>query len=209
MNIFVTRHAHRGDDPTNPAGKQIPAGRPLDPDISSIGIDQATRLGKKLKKEANIKVIYASPFLRTVHTAHMVALETGCKIRLEWGITERFYPQWYTEWPGTIERQKLAQMFNTIDLSYQQTGVLPVCPESNQWDAHDRLMKAVGMLDKTEDFLIVTHGEPLISITMGLGGWQDHLPAPYLTGLSHVEQVDGKWIKRLACDTSHLEKALI
>jgi len=208
MNIYVCRHGHRADAPDNPKGKDIPAGRPLDPDISIIGQEQATRLGKRLKKEANIKVVYASPFLRTAHTAHCAALEIGCPVKLEWGVTERFYEQWYSRWPGTMERQQLAARFSTIDLSYQMTGILPKCPEG-QWDCHDRLMKVIPMLGE-EDMLIVTHGEPLIGITMGLGGWQSPpLPAPYTCGLSHLERVDGKWYKRLVVDTSHMEKALM
>jgi len=206
MKILITRHGHRADDDSNPEGKTIPEGRPLDPDISSLGIVEAKRLGQRIRDEFIIKRIYASPFLRTAHTAHLIAEEVGCKVCLEWGVAEAFYPQWFSEWPGTIERQKLADMFDTIYLPYEQTGVLPTCPE-DQWATHDRLMRALERLDKSHDFLIVTHGLPVISIQAGLAGWPQSMPSAYCCSLSYVETVGDKWVTRMSCDTSHLDVA--
>jgi ribonuclease H / adenosylcobalamin/alpha-ribazole phosphatase len=205
MKIYITRHGHRADDPSNPAGKQIPAGRPLDPDISSIGEKQATALGKRLRNEAQIKTIYASPFLRTAHTAHLIAKELGLRIKLEWAITESFYPQWFSEWPGTTERQKLAQMFDTIDLSYVQTGILPTCPEENQWRTNDRLILAMEKLAINEDTLIVTHALPMLLIQAGMAGWGEGEWNVFCCSLSCLEKVDDKWVSRLKCDGEHLK----
>ncbi len=76
MDLYLMRHGHREDAENNPSGRRLPHGRSLDPDISSIGIQQAQESGEKLK-DAGIKYIYSSPFLRAVHTAHEVALKFG------------------------------------------------------------------------------------------------------------------------------------
>ena len=90
--IFLMRHGFRMDDPRNPEGKILPTGRPLDPDISAIGVGQAAETAELLKNEG-LHLIYASPFLRTVHTAAVIAEKLNLKIRLEWGVGEHFVPQ--------------------------------------------------------------------------------------------------------------------
>jgi broad specificity phosphatase PhoE len=209
MKVYIARHGHRADDPANPAGAQLPMGRPLDPDISSIGMAQATSLGKRLKVEAQVKVVYSSPFLRTAHTAHLADKEMGCKVRLEWGIAEAFYPQWFSEWPGTTERQKLAAMFDTIDLSYSQTGVLPTCPEADQWRTNERLVLALAKLGPglgpDEDVLLVTHALPMVLLHAALAGWGGGPYYCYCCSLSCVERVGGKWVTRLQGDGAHLQ----
>ena len=204
MRLFITRHGHRADDPKNPAGKQVPQFRPLDPDISSIGMEQATALGRRLKAEAKINVVYSSPFLRTARTAHLIAKEIGCKIKLEWGVAESFYPQWFSEWPGTTERQKLAEMFDTVDLSYVQTGVLPKCPEYDQWETNERLLRAMARMDLGEETLIVTHALPMLLLHAGMTGWGNGPWNVYCCSLCCVEKIDEKWVSKLTCDMSHL-----
>jgi broad specificity phosphatase PhoE len=205
MKIYITRHGHREDDPHNPSGKHIPEGRPLDPNISSIGMAQATALGKRLKVEAQIKTIYASPFLRTSHTAHLIAKELGLKVKLEWGITESFYPQWFSAWPGTTDRQKLAAMFDTIDLSYVPLGILPTCPEENQWRTNDRLLEVMKRLVIDEDTLIVTHALPMLLLQAGMAGWGEGEWNVYCCSLSCIEKMGDKWVTRLKCDGEHLK----
>jgi broad specificity phosphatase PhoE len=65
--VFLARHGNRQDfvDPTWPSTAE----EPYDPPLSSDGVEQARRLGLRLAHEG-VEVILASPFLRTVQTAH-------------------------------------------------------------------------------------------------------------------------------------------
>jgi broad specificity phosphatase PhoE len=83
--IFLARHGNRQDfvDPTWPST----ADEPYDPPLSSDGIEQARRLGQRLAEEG-VDVILASPFLRTVQTAHYANERLQVPIYVEPGIGE-------------------------------------------------------------------------------------------------------------------------
>jgi broad specificity phosphatase PhoE len=63
------------------------ADRPYDPPLATEGEIQAQELGHKLKS-APIAHIFASPFLRTVQTAHIIADILNLPIKLEAGFSE-------------------------------------------------------------------------------------------------------------------------
>ena len=207
MDIYLVRHGHRGDDPTNPAGVQKPKGRSLDPDISIIGVKQAKQTGQRLKG-LGIKAIYSSPFLRAVHTAHHIAEALELKVRIEWGLSEALGPL-YKDWPGTIPPIKLARMFPTVDPDFPPTGILPNCPEKDYWESHGRYHEAVLKLlerHSNENILLVTHGAGVCSIPPALAGWEGYSGRPFLASVTKLHRDDaGKWTIGLNGDTSHLE----
>jgi broad specificity phosphatase PhoE len=83
--VFLARHGNRADfvDPTWPST----ADEPYDPPLSSDGVEQARRLGQRLVGEG-ITTIVASPFLRTVQTAHHANESLNVPIFVEPGAGE-------------------------------------------------------------------------------------------------------------------------
>ena len=76
MKIYVTRHGQvlpesYYDDVQFPAG---------DPSISELGRKQAAHLGNHLKNIGFSGIIYASPFIRTLETAEIIADYTASRI---------------------------------------------------------------------------------------------------------------------------------
>ncbi len=69
MKVYFTRHGQPvtlqpTEDPDYPVGN---------PYLSELGRQQARLLGERLKAETDIKCIYASPYLRTMDTATIIA----------------------------------------------------------------------------------------------------------------------------------------
>lgn len=206
MKIFVMRHGHRADDPTNPVGIQMPPGRPLDPDLSSIGIEMAKQSGDFLK-DAGIKFIYASPFLRTTHTAAKIAEKLNLPVHLEWGLGEYFLAQWFSEWPGTTSPQELARLFPMVDPYSKQTGVMPKTSEG-YWEMHDRAMKAVFMLIERhgdDNFLLVTHAAVACTVPPGLTTWEGWEPRPMLCAISSLTKGPSGWKVDFNGKTDHMK----
>lgn len=209
MNLYLIRHGHREDAVENPTGRRWPKGRELDPDISSIGVKQAQQTGAILK-DADIKAIYASPFLRTVHTAHEIAEILNLEVRLEWGLSEAFSPGYFSDWPGTICVPQLVKMFPRINPTHPQTGILPNnCPEHDYWESFNRYVETTKkLLEKHPDdnILLVSHGAAVGSIPPSFAGWYNFHARPYLCGLTKMHKdADGKWTIELNGDVSHLE----
>ena len=75
MKIYVTRHGQIDLNAEYHGGNALlPVGEVL---LSELGREQATLLGKKLCKLGFAGKIYASPLLRTMETAELIAKETG------------------------------------------------------------------------------------------------------------------------------------
>ena len=78
MKVYVTRHGQIDLNAEYHGGNALlPVGEVL---LSELGREQATLLGKKLCKLGFAGKIYASPLLRTMETAELIAKETGAKI---------------------------------------------------------------------------------------------------------------------------------
>jgi len=69
MKIFFVRHAQT----RNNANKSYPSLDDNENYITEIGEDQATRIGKYLKKFGKFDLIISSPRLRAIQTAELIA----------------------------------------------------------------------------------------------------------------------------------------
>lgn len=206
MRIFIMRHGHRADDPTNPNGVQIPAGRPLDPDLSSIGMEMARQTADLLRPEG-VQFVYASPFLRTTRTAAIIAQELNLRVRLDWGFCEHLVPQWFMDWPGTLAPQELARRFPVVDPYFEQTGVLPNPPE-DYWEMHDRSMRAVKIMETRhpkDAILIVTHAAVACTVPPGLVGWDGWNGNPQLCAVTSMTKTEFGWKLNYGGRVDHLK----
>ncbi|MBU0679545.1 MAG: histidine phosphatase family protein [Verrucomicrobia bacterium] len=198
--VWITRHGNRQDfvDPTWSARAE----RPHDPDLSEDGIVQARELGRRLAGE-HISHIIASPFLRTMHTAHHVAEALDLPIYLEHGLSEWINGEWFEAWPELLSAEERKTRFPAIDNGYRSC-VMPVYPETGE-EALKRSGEALRhLLDELEgDLLIVGHGASVIGTAWSLIAGRPEIIVHFCT-LVKIVQKNGRWVMELKGDTSHL-----
>eukprot|EP00899_Mesostigma_viride_P021038 jgi/Mesvir1/28936/Mv17721-RA.1 len=168
QTIWIARHGDREDfaDPRWP----LTAERPDDPGLSADGIVQASDLGRRLLSE-NISHIYASPFLRTVQTAHIVAEALQLPVKIETGLTEYMCPDYFCAMPVLLTPASLKARFPRLDLSYG--AKVPFSYPEYGMEAAERAGRAARMLADAhagENLLLVGHGASVIWATQGLMG---------------------------------------
>lgn len=122
--VFIARHGERIDR-VDMAWANT-AQTPYDPFLTEKGIKQAHALGHHLKTRG-LTHIFASPFYRTVQTAHQVAQQTGLPIYIEPGLGEYLHPEWFVSQPELKSAEELKKDFEAVDTSYipQIFGVYP------------------------------------------------------------------------------------
>ena len=202
QTLWIARHGNRQDfvDPHWPQSAQ----RPYDPGLSPDGVVQAQELAQRLAGE-KIAHIFASPFLRTVETAHQVAAVLNLPIKIEPGLGE-WLDSGFPSMPETLSMPALAQRFPEIDLSYTP-HVLLQHPESPQ-ALRERVSKTLQYLSATfpEDILIVSHGSPILNMAKGLVGESTEVHASLCCLVKLVRQGPA-WRMELNGDTTHLSQS--
>lgn len=203
QTIWIARHGNRLDF-VCPEWFNT-ALRPYDPPLSEDGFVQAKQLAQRLKGE-NIRHIFASPFLRTVQTAHAVAEALDLPLKLEWGLCEWLNPEWMATKPETAPLAELVKKYPRIDLSYQ-SYLVPQYPETPESVCLNRAAETARYLAATfaEDILLVGHGATVLGSTMGLipGVTAFDLRTPLCCLVKLVREND-QWAIKLNGDTSHL-----
>lgn len=200
--IWIARHANRLDF-VNPDWF-LTAQRPYDPPLSEDGLEQAQCLAQRLKSE-NIRHIFASPFLRTVQTAHAVAEALDLPLKLEWGLCEWLNPDWMRHPPETQSIESLATQYPKIDLTYT-SRIQPQYPETEE-TCLSRAGETARRLaaEFSEDLLWVGHGASVLGTTMGLVGNSPAVKVSLCSLFKVVRQSD-QWAMLLTGDTSHLNQ---
>ncbi|NJK99393.1 MAG: histidine phosphatase family protein [Spirulinaceae cyanobacterium SM2_1_0] len=202
QTVWIARHGNRLDF-VNPDWFNT-AARPYDPPLSEDGIVQAQELGDRLRG-AGIRHIFASPFLRTVQTAHEVAKILDRPLWLEAGLSEWLNPAWMPTYPETEAREILAAQYTTIDLSYS-AAIQPHYPESEA-DVAARTAKTVQHLvgHYREDLLLVGHGASVLGTAHGLVAGKPEIQASFCC-LVQIVATTTSWQLLLNGDTSHLSQ---
>lgn len=202
--LWITRHANRQDF-VDPEWSKT-ADRPHDPGLSHDGVTQAQQLAQRLT-QTDIRRIVASPFLRTVQTAHAVAEAMGESLWLEPGLGEWLNPDWFAESPTILPPERLADRFDRVDLTHSPCRT-PTFPESR--DAmFERIGTAARCLvrryDDADEMLIVGHGATVQGVLLGLV--EDDVPdagCP-LASVTKLVRRNGAWQIALRNDTAHLD----
>ncbi|BBA79882.1 phosphoglycerate mutase [cyanobacterium endosymbiont of Rhopalodia gibberula] len=202
QTVWIARHGNRLDF-VNPEWFDT-AEYPYDPPLSEDGIIQAQQLGKRLQSE-NIVHIFASPFLRTIQTAHQVAEILDLEIKLEAGLAEWYNPEWMSEHPTIHPPDYLNREYPRINWHYS-SKFIPQYPETET-----KVMQRTGEIVKqliaefSEDILLVGHGISVLGTTWGLVAGTPKIRAT-LCCLVKVVYKDDRWQLKLNGDTSHLNK---
>jgi broad specificity phosphatase PhoE len=200
--VWIARHGNRLDF-VNPEWFNT-AERPYDPPLSEDGVVQAKQLGQRLVGEP-IAHIFASPFLRTVQTASIVADALDLPIKLESGLSEWLNPAWMKTEPERLPLEVLQERFPRIDPSYT-SRVIARYPETNE-QVLDRTGETARRLvaEFSENILLVGHGASVVGTTQGLVGGTPEVNAA-LCCLVKLVREGQEWVMELNGDTSHLSE---
>ncbi len=200
--IWIARHANRLDF-VNPDWF-LTAQRRYDPPLSEDGHMQAKQLADRLKDE-KIHHIFASPFLRTVQTAHAIADVLNLPIKLETGLSEWLNPDWMDEEPERHPIQELLQFYPRIDTSYTP-HIAAKYPETRaQVRARSgQTARCLATEYSPENILLVGHGASVNGAVMGLVGDIYTAEKVRLCSLFKLVREHPEWWIELKGDTSHL-----
>lgn len=162
--IFLARHGNRQDfvDPTWPSRAE----EPYDPPLSADGVEQARGLGRRLEREG-VGAIVASPFLRTIQTAHHVNEALSVPIYLEPGFGEFLHSRSFTRLPRLRELAALRGDYPFLtDSGYVAAG------QHRYPETHEQLIARAqhaleALLDKLPGtLLVVGHAASVCAMAM-------------------------------------------
>lgn len=182
--LLVLRHGERADDVNRAWNDTAP--RPHDPPLTGLGVAQARATGRLLADEG-VDAVYASPFLRAVHTAHHVVRCLECPVRVEAGLCEHLNPEWFDERPPTLSAVEHGERFDSLEVGHSSV-VEPAFPENGR-TAAERTAEAARRLLATSDgtLLLIGHGVTVGAVVDGLTGEGERAAAPYC-GLTWLER---------------------
>jgi broad specificity phosphatase PhoE len=200
QTVWITRHGNRQDF-VDPFWYKS-AERPFDPALSDDGLIQAQDLSQRLRGES-ITHIFASPFLRTIQTAHQIAEVLQLKLKLELGFGEHLSPKWFQSMPPLLSQEQLSTQYPRIDWSYVSC-LVPKYPESYA-EAIYRAGQAAQMITQAYpgNLVIVGHGVSMLGATWGLLPQRPKINCS-LCGLVKLVRQEQGWSAELKGDSSHL-----
>ncbi len=195
QTVWLSRHGNRIDFVD-------PSWRGDDPHLSADGVVQAKETGTRLIGEG-IRHIFASPFLRTVETAHHIAAALDLNLKIEHGASEWLNPEWFAARPRHRSVATLMERFPNIDPEYT-SAVIPRYPEGSE-EALVRAGKVACTLSDTNrgDVLIIGHGHSVHGMAQGLMGGDCDV-SPGLCSLVKIVRQNGTARIELYGDSSHL-----
>ena len=190
QTLWITRHGMRQDFVDQ--NWRNSAARPHDTPLSREGLQQARETGLRLKEE-NISVVYTSPFLRTVQTAHVIADILKLQVRIEHGICEALKPEWYESEPEFLAVDILQKDYPTIDVDYCSL-LQPTYPEHHSSITFARCQLAAHAIVEHggDNLLCVDHGASVSGVITGLTG----LPSGFdcrMCALNKLVYQAGRW----------------
>ena len=202
--VWLVRHGMRMDA-EDPHWKET-APRPHDPPLSPTGIEQAHKTGDFLKSQG-IRLVFSSPFLRTVQTADAIAGKLNLRTKLESGFCEWLNPLWFPEMPELLSLEEMTGRFASVDADYR-SRTIPVYPEK---DESHQVFRRVA---QTLEVILRAHDGSILIVGHGASVWQAGRflvnPPTGIRGetcaVNKFQRQDGKWGLELAT-TEHLEAA--
>lgn len=201
--IFLARHGNRQDfiDPSWAAR----ADEPYDPPLSPDGVEQARRLGQRLRHEG-IDAIVTSPFLRAVQTAHHANEALGVPMYLEPGFGEFLHPRSFERAPRVRGLAELRGDYPMLADSYVPSGAQRY-PETHP-ELVGRAQAALSaLLDQLPGtLLVVSHAASVCAMAM-IDRDVRALECP-LCALFCLEHEGGRWRLALDADVTHVGERL-
>lgn len=200
--IWLARHGNRQDFVD--FGWRKTAARPDDPGLSPDGFTQAHELGLRLQRES-IAHIFASPFLRTIETAHQVANALDLKIKIEAGLGEHIKPRRSHGSPDLLPRAQVNRQFSSVDRQYGGL-VFPQYPETARElrQRSQRTMQAL-LQSYKGDLLLISHAATIRELALSLTSHASRRDSP-LCGLTKLVCHQDRWTIERQRDASHISR---
>lgn len=198
--LWIVRHGLRLDfvDPDWAASAENPYDPPLHPE----GVRQAAETAERLAGES-IDHIFASPFLRTVQTAGIIATHRNDRLNLEPGFSEWLTQNEFSRRPVWSDPFDMSTRFPAVRSDYR-VAVEPRFPEDRK-ALDTRIETALSaIMDRyAGNLLIVSHGSPIESIHRALTGtFPDAMPS--MASITRYHMDSGVWKSTLNGAISHL-----
>jgi broad specificity phosphatase PhoE len=200
--IWLARHGNRQDF-VDVAWRKT-AARPDDPGLSPDGLIQAHELGLRLQGEG-IDHIFASPFLRTLETAHHIAEVLDLSIKLEAGLGEYIKPRGFHHPPELLSPSRIRSQFTRVDRQYGSL-VFPQYPET--WrELRQRSQQTIQALLQNfkGHLLLISHAATIKSLARSLtprASWRD---SPFC-GFTKLVHHHDHWIIERQRDAAHISQ---
>lgn len=200
INLWVVRHGYRIDF-SDPQWLET-AENPYNPPLANVGFEQAAETALRLKDE-KIDYIIASPFLRTVQTANIIAEKLGKKVILETGLSEWLSLKDFDFRPVLDDPNDLVREYPFIDPGSGHL-VSTVYPEDS--DSLDkRIDNTISKIIRKyrTNILMISHGSPIKSIFKTLIGYKNEEYSP-MCSVSMFHYRAGNWKLEIENDSRHL-----
>ena len=199
--LWLARHGNRQDfvDDT----WRDSAERPDDPGLSPDGLEQAEQLAERLK-DIPVDTIFASPYLRTVQTAQIIAEALDKRVFLEPGLGEKLSETYFSGEPEILSLERLAEDFPNVELGHEPL-LKPVFPEDDKANVSRMGEAAELIVNKYEGTLLfVGHGATVSGVVQALTGSQEG--AAPLCSLTKLVKEGETWQLAFSNDVSHLDE---
>lgn len=200
INLWVVRHGYRIDF-SDPHWRDT-AENPYNPPLAPVGFEQAVETAERLKDE-KIDYIIASPFLRTVQTANIIAERIGKKVVLEDGLSEWLTLKDFDYRPKLEKPEVLAGVYSSINLEYKSM-VSPAYPEDSA-SLDNRINRVINKIIEKygSNILLISHGSPIRSIFKTLVKY-DGEEFPSMCSISKFNHRSGTWDLEMEDYSEHL-----
>ena len=190
QTVWLVRHGNRQDF-ADPEWYRT-ALRPHDPALSVDGMEQVTALASHLQ-DRDIDRIFASPFLRTIETAHQIANRLHLSVSLEAGLGEVLSPQLFRSQPTLLSSQSIQSFYPSVDIHYASRTHAQF-PETHE-EAIARCGQTVAALandHNPDNILLVCHKVGVLAGTWALLGKRLTVATP-LAGVTILKRQDTQW----------------
>ena len=203
MLRMITRHGQIAKETDYVGSHLYPDG---DMPLSELGREQAELLGERLKEQGFRGKILASPYIRTLETANIIAEKTELTVIPFAPIREIFKTKEQTEKYKGLTLEEMRARYDRI--APEATLDYPWwTPTVESWEEIiDRIKQGIALADELYgdgEILFVGHGASSCALIEVYGIPKRLHPFLFNCALSYVDP-DNKEIRPVHCDTSHM-----
>ena len=203
MLRIITRHGQIAFEAEFIGDHLYPAG---EAPLSDLGREQAALLGERLAAQGFKGKILASPYMRTLETANIIAEKTGLSVIPFAPIREIFKTEEQTEKYKGLTLAEIRESYDRIDpdanLDYPWWT-----PTVESWDeVVERIKQGIALAEKLygeEEILFVGHGASCGALITEYGIPKGLHPFLFNCAISYTDP-GNKEIRPVHCDSSHI-----
>ena len=200
---MITRHGQIAPEAEFIGNHLYPDGE--DP-LSDLGREQAAMLGERLKTQGFNGKILASPYMRTLETANIIAEKTGLYVIPFAPIREIFRTSKQIEKYEGLTIEKMRSLYSRIDPDATLDYPWWTPDIENEDEVLLRIRKGIAIAEQrygTEEILYVGHGASCNALVKAYDRPRCIVPFLYTCALAYID-LENKQIWPVCCDTSHI-----